>query len=345
MSFKKLYIELSNRCNLNCKMCYRCSWNEKPTDMDEKTLDKIYFEVKDMVLNEIVLGGIGEPTFSPLINKALKLFSNFNITLTTNGTLLNNELKKLIVDNVSKLVVSIDGLEDRYEDIRGFDLKSVICNIEDIVSMKKEQNKENPYIVIQFVASRDNIEDIFNVLDIASYLNAYQVIISHVIPQTEDYKDKILYTRYENKFMKDLFEKLRIYSFRKGLNLILPNVELKTERYCSFIEEDALVIGADGNVYPCYRFSHSTTEYVFGREKKVYKYSFGNINEKSIEDIYESIEYKNFRMRIYNNRYPSCIDCDLVDGCDMVKTSEYDCYTIKPSCADCLWARKFAICP
>lgn len=49
--------------------------------------------------------------------------------------------------------------------------------------------------------------------------------------------------------------------------------------------------------------------------------------------------------RVYNNRYPSCLDCDLVDGCDFVRTSEYDCYAIKPSCADCLWSRRFAICP
>ena len=345
MSFKKLYIELTDKCNLNCKMCYRRSWAEKPKDMEKKVLYKIHSEVVNKKLNEIVLGGIGEPTYSPLIYDAISLFSSFNLTITTNGTLLDDKLKSLIVDNVNKIVVSIDGLEDKYKDIRGFNLKEVLENLKDIYLIKRKNNKEYPHVVIQFVASKDNIEDIFSVLDIAETVSAYQVIISNVIPQTEDYKDKILYTRYENKFLKDLFERLRIHSFRKGINLTLPNIELKTERYCNFIEEEAVVVGSDGYVYPCYRFSHTTTEYVFGREKKVFKHSFGNILEKSLDDIYESNEYKNFRARVYNNRYPSCLDCDLVDGCDFVRTSEYDCYAIKPSCADCLWSRRFAICP
>lgn len=345
VGLEKLYIELTDKCNLNCKMCYRRSWSEIPRDMDIEILRRIYDEVRDKNLKEVILGGIGEPTFSHLIYDAINLFSNFNLTITTNGTILNEKLKELIVDYVDKLVVSIDGFEDKYEDIRGFNLNSVVNNIKDINNLKTKRKKEKPYIVIQFVATKDNIDDIFKVLDLANELNAFQIIISNVIPQTDDYKDKILYTKYENNEMKTLFERLRIYSFRRGLNLMLPNVELKTERYCPFIEENAIVIGADGGVYPCYRFSHSINEYIFEKEKKVSKYSFGSIYERRIEDIYESSDYQNFKMRVFNNRYPSCLDCDLVDGCDIVKTSDYDCYTNKPSCADCLWSRKIAICP
>lgn len=67
--------------------------------------------------------------------------------------------------------------------------------------------------------------------------------------------------------------------------------------------------------------------------------------ENSLEDIWNSKAYSQFRKTIYYNLYPSCIDCDLVEGCDMVKSTEVDCYGISPSCADCLWARKFVICP
>jgi Predicted Fe-S oxidoreductases len=116
VSFKKLYIELTDKCNLNCKMCYRRSWAEKPKDMEKKVLYKIHSEVVNKKLNEIVLGGIGEPTYSPLIYDAISLFSSFNLTITTNGTLLDDKLKSLIVDNVNKIVVSIDGLEDKYKD-------------------------------------------------------------------------------------------------------------------------------------------------------------------------------------------------------------------------------------
>jgi MoaA/NifB/PqqE/SkfB family radical SAM enzyme len=75
---------------------------------------------------------------------------------------------------------------------------------------------------------------------------------------------------------------------------------------------------------------------VFKREKTVMKHSFGNLNENSIMDIWNSNEYSKFRDIVHNNQYPSCIDCDLVDGCDLVKDTITDCYTAAPSCADCL---------
>ena len=125
----------------------------------------------------------------------------------------------------------------------------------------------------------------------------------------------------------------------------MPNIELKTERRCNFIDGEAVVISATGNVTSCYRFLYDTIEYVFGRKKEVKKFSFGNIKDYSISEIYDSPRFKNFRKTIYNNLFPSCTDCDLVDGCDFVKTSEADCYTITPSCADCVWNRKFTICP
>lgn len=62
-------------------------------------------------------------------------------------------------------------------------------------------------------------------------------------------------------------------------------------------------------------------------------------------NIWNSLEYSNFRGRITNNLYPSCIDCDLVDGCDYAKNEKVDCYALSPSCGDCLWSRQFATCP
>lgn len=344
MSYKKVYIELTNRCNLNCSICYRRSWHEKPQDMEDEMILSIYEETKGRDV-EIVLGGIGEPTCSPNIYKAIELFKNHKLTLTTNGTLLDEKLRAFIIGKVDKLVVSIDGCDEKFHEIRGFDIGKLIDNLHALNVLKTINKTDIPQLVIEFVASKDNIDGVFGVIDLASELNASNLIVSNLIPQNIEDSNQILYTRYENQAMKEYFHKIRIHSFKKGIIVTLPNIELKTERRCAFIDNDAIVISSDGNVAPCYRFLHDTTEYIFERKKEVKKFSFGNISNSSISDIYNSTQYKNFRSVIYNNLFPSCMDCDLVDGCDFIKTSEHDCNGMAPSCADCVWSRGFTICP
>lgn len=346
MSLKKLYLELTNRCNLECSICYRRSWNEKLQDMDIDLYRKVRNEAfESESMKTVVLGGIGEPTCSPLIGNALEDFARYDLTLTTNAVYLEQNLLNSIVKYAKLVMISIDGLYENFSKIRGAKLESVLENISRINDLKKKYGKNTPYIGIQFVISRDNIEDIFKLIDLANCLNVHILVLSNLLPQTGENAGKILYTRYENKEMKLLYKKILSYSNRKGVNIHFPNYELKTERRCSFIEEDAMFISVSGEAVPCYRLSHSYKEFVFGREKTVLIHSFGNAKDKSLKEIWESKEYESFRNMVGNNKYPSCIDCDLVEGCDMVKDTSTDCYAGSPSCADCLWSRKITICP
>ncbi len=346
MVIRKLYIELTNRCNLNCTICYRKSWSNTFADMSSDIFYKLWEDIRNCrQIKEIVLGGIGEPTFSPLICEAIEKLKEYHLTITTNGTLMDDELMDRMIKYVDVVTVSIDGLDKKFKDIRGAELSRVIDNLKKLNEVKEKQKSQRPIINIQFVASMDSMEDIFGVIDLASSLKSNTVLVSNLIPQSEKNANKILYKKYENKKMKDLFDRIRNYSFKRGISLIFPNCELKTERRCNFIDESTTFVCANGDVVPCYRFSHGYKEYIFGREKQVYKYSFGNVNEKALGEIWNSKEYVDFRRTVYNNLYPSCIDCDLVEGCDMAKDTEVDCYGVSPSCGDCLWARKFIICP
>lgn len=346
MSLKKIYLELTNKCNLNCTICYRQSWNEKTSDMESALFQKIKSEIRSMEsIKSVVLGGIGEPTCAPLLGEALETLGNYDLTLTTNGVKMDPPLLSSIGKWVNLLMISVDGLYENFSKIRGIDLDNVLHNIKQINECKAKAGSSTPVLGIQFVITKDNVDDIFNLIDLASNLQVHLLVLSNLLPQTKENAAKILYTRYENKEVQSLFSKISNYSLRKGIQIILPNYELKTERRCNFVEDEATFISASGEVVPCYRLSHSYREYVFGREKTVIGHSFGNVNEKSLREIWENKEYTNFRYMVGNNRYPSCLDCDLAEGCDMVKDTSTDCYTGTPSCADCLWARKFTICP
>ncbi|HBP63527.1 MAG TPA: radical SAM protein, partial [Desulfosporosinus sp.] len=40
-SIERLYLELTNRCNLSCEMCYRQNWQEPLGDMSTEMLSTI----------------------------------------------------------------------------------------------------------------------------------------------------------------------------------------------------------------------------------------------------------------------------------------------------------------
>jgi len=343
---QKIYLELTDSCNLDCLICYRKSWNKPFIDMNNALFERLINQIEKMDdLKEIVLGGIGEPTSAPLFRRAVEQLKEKRLILTTNGIFPETDFPEILVPHVDEMIVSVDGGAEKFRELRGADLNLIIENLQKINTLKRERSSPTPEVNIQFVLSTDNRNEIWEVIDIAEAVNAENVIISNLLPQDEKTSGKILYTRYENPDIKEYFNRVRNYGLKKHTKITTPHCELKTERRCAFIENDAAYITATGDVVPCYRFSHDGTEYVFGRKKEISRHSFGSIDRQTLAEIWDSRSYTEFRRKVLYNLYPSCIDCDLVDGCDIINTSHEDCFGINPSCADCLWCRKLVLCP
>lgn len=343
---QKLYLELTAACNLDCTICYRRAWTELPGEMSASTFSGIVaFAGSSSSLRTIVLGGIGEPTSAPLFLEALSSFPGKDIIVTTNGIALGDSIIRALVAKAALVVFSVDGLEDVFHQIRGAELSSVIESIRKLRAIRTETGRVNPRIEFQFVLSAFNAEDLPGVVDLASDLGVAVVSVSHLLPQNAEGAQGILYGRHEKPGTRDLYERVRARAMRRGVNVLLPPLELKTERRCSFAEDDACFVDALGDVVPCYRFSHDGYEFVFGREKRVLKHSFGNLSRSTIESIWASKSYTAYRQTLLGNRYPSCPDCDLLEGCNMASDTSADCWSDSPSCSDCLWARGFMRCP
>ena len=343
---RKLYLELTDRCNLDCSFCYRRGWELPAVDMSPEMVARLLRDLESVEgLEKIVLGGIGEPTYHPRFAEIVRQLSGTSLHLTTNGTLLHRANRELLIRHMDAVTVSVDGGPESYMRLRGTDLDRVTGNLEALEREKKAAGSVTPKLEIQFVANTDNIGDIFRVVDLAVRLNASRVILSNLLPQSEDYRDKIVYTRCETPEGRSLINRIQSHALHRGMNIALPPLWLKTERFCRFVEDVAAYITADGHVVPCYRFSHNCREYVFGREKTVSRYSFGALQEESLLSIWNSDRYRRFRYRIHANRYPSCLDCDFEQGCDIPVKLEEDCLGHAPNCSDCLWARRLVVCP
>ena len=107
-------LELVNRCDLQCVMCYQGFRNDaKKSVLDKNLLDKIFNEFKQKKLNSLMLA-VSEPllykNIADILNRA-KDAEIMDIFLVTNGTLLNEKNSKILLNSpLTRLYVSVDVL-------------------------------------------------------------------------------------------------------------------------------------------------------------------------------------------------------------------------------------------
>jgi uncharacterized protein len=152
-------INVTNKCNLNCKYCFEHSKNAGI--MDSKTaidiLDKSYKDIPKAIGTFTVNIFGGEPLLNWNCIKDLIDYSNekkYNVKfgITTNLTILTDEMIRYFDDNEVMLLVSIDGLKKVHDKNR--------CNSYDIV--KNNINKLIRKNLALFIEARMTIlpEDI-----------------------------------------------------------------------------------------------------------------------------------------------------------------------------------------
>lgn len=130
--FKQIYIEITNICNLNCSFCPKNSRPKKFMTVEE--FDKITNEISPLT-NIICLHLMGEPLLHPNIKEIFEIANrkNLNVYLTTNGTLIKQNLDLLKTGVAKRISVSLHSYEanENYNFLDDY-LESVISSCKDI---------------------------------------------------------------------------------------------------------------------------------------------------------------------------------------------------------------------
>ncbi|WP_297504485.1 tungsten cofactor oxidoreductase radical SAM maturase, partial [Thermococcus sp.] len=308
---KYLYIEITNRCNLRCEMCFKQYWEDPEGDMDWELFLKILDDAEELPdLEMIYFGGIGEPTVHPRFMDMVREVKRrgFALGISTNGFLLTDKrIRELVELGVDLMYFSVDSVPTQPVDIGHIKPDYTGSRIRKIQEVKKELGKDVPHIGVEVVVTKENYNELVDVAHYVGSLGADTLLISNLLPITKEHAEMIVYDGSID--MTPIVNKLQ--SIYHGYLHRIAEFSLRTERHCEFIEKKVAVIRWDGEVAPCYRFLHTYPEIVFGREKKVYAYSFGNVREKSLAEIWTSRDYSWFRFTVQNALYPSCTDCPL----------------------------------
>ncbi len=349
-NLRKLYIEPTNRCNLQCRTCIRNVWSDPPAHMDMALFHTLIEQTAALPhLERVIFSGLGEPLTHPHILDMIHLVRQrgLAVTLGSNGLLMDRAMSRELVRlGVDRLIISLDGVQpETYAGVRGAAMAQVLEHIRYLNEAKQELAALTPALGIEFVALRSNVAELPHLAGLAARLGAARVLVSNVLAYTAEMRQETLYG-YEPRRPFDAGSwPVNAGAWVMWGTLDLPRMHWGAEQHCRFVHDRAAMIAPDGGVSPCYALAHHYEYFAIdGRRKQVSRYVLGHIQQHSLADIWTSEEYCRFRNAVRDFRFPSCPDCDLRETCDLRERNE-GCWSWNPSCSDCLWAQDIIRCP
>jgi MoaA/NifB/PqqE/SkfB family radical SAM enzyme len=366
-SLARIYVEPTNRCNLDCSTCMRNVWKEPLGNMTHATYERIIQSAKEFIpIPMIFFGGFGEPLAHPnIIEMILEAKAlGAEVELITNGILLDkNMAERIISSGLNRIWISIDGATPQsYKDVRlGDALPQVLDNLMQLRLLKTKQGRDHPRVGIAFVAMKQNIGDLPAIIRIGNRVGADHFSISNVLPHTEELRNQVLFSHSMNdgdlqpsqwspvisipridmnhemiQKMEELYKTPAILEFadqefKMGINT------------CPFIRKGSVSVRWDGAVSPCLSLLHTHESYLDDHIRKSLAYQVGDINRDSLLQIWNSPEYVNLRERLIKFDFSPCTFCN---SCYMADENLEDCFgNSQPACGGCLWAQGFIQCP
>lgn len=117
--FTRIYVEITNYCNLSCSFCSIDKRNKREMSVDE--FRDIVLKIKDYIEN-IYLHVKGEPLLHSHLDEILSVCdeNNLNVKITTNGTLLSKKKDILLKHKIMQINVSLhseNNMKNYFEEV------------------------------------------------------------------------------------------------------------------------------------------------------------------------------------------------------------------------------------
>lgn len=180
---ESLHIELTTRCPLRCPQCYK--GHGKATDLPWSRLREVIAQADDMQVFQMALGG-GEPMTYPHLLEAVEEIAGrgMSCSITTSGAgLTRKALARLMAAGLDHVQVSLNGST---APIHSFSREGFETGVEALRMLMDAGLSHG----VNWVARRDNVEDVPAVISLAKGFEAGNINILRYKPSpAEAYED------------------------------------------------------------------------------------------------------------------------------------------------------------
>ncbi len=275
-----LSIEVSSVCNLKCPQCPTGMGyikNRKNKYLSTLNFKKIISQFNGRISN-LILYFQGEPFMNNQFIDIIKVAHHHKIytQTSTNAQLINKKLAEQIVKSgLNRIIISIDGSkQESYEKYRvGAQIEKCTNAIIYINYYKKLYNLHHPKIETQMLIFKHNENEIRD----------FQLLSKSLKVDKCTLKTAQIYNVNDNK---DIIPSINRYSRYKLSNGKWVNKTQHKNR-CWRIWNGA-VINVDGEMLPCCYDKNST-------------YSYGNVFENNIAELWNNTKAHEFRQQVLTN--------------------------------------------
>lgn len=253
---RRLVLEMTNRCNLNCVMCGRNAADFRPTQFETAWLE--YFAPVTDLVEEVTLMGWGEPTVHPdfvhflswAMEKGLRKY------FCTNGMRLEQLTPALFEYHVDIMAVSLDGAEAEMNTRirRGSDFGRIIRSLENINRLRADRGLDYPYNNFVFTAMKQNLHQLPAMVRLAGDIGVDEVKAVFLTAFDASMEEQSLF--YDMDRVRDVFAEAQEEAERLGVALKLPHLRGEDpagdlpHKTCYAGWRD-FFLGSDGYVRPC----------------------------------------------------------------------------------------------
>ena len=304
-----IQVEVSSLCNAACpycvQACYKDQWKGGLMDMETFERLKPGFSMANLVF----LQGWGEPLLHPKFWQMVQMVksSGVKVGFTTNGTRLDEEnLSKLLDSGLDIMGVSLTGIApDTHERFRkGCDLAHLGASLRKLKEMKQGRQDKGPSVHIAYMLLRSNRHELAQLPVLAAEWGVSQIVVSHLnlIGSEVMQKESLLAHPELLPEVGVSLQRTKEQAAEEGIGLHYHTTEL--ENPCPLCTENVLrtcFVSYRGDVSPCVMTNLSVKDgaapinYFKDQAYSQENYIFGNINEHTLQEIWNSPKASEFR--------------------------------------------------
>jgi radical SAM protein with 4Fe4S-binding SPASM domain len=263
--FQKIYFEIGNICNLQCTFCPVVDREKFRVSLQEA---KVTLEKIRSFTNRVCFHLMGEPLAHPEFSALVEIAQDVNtpLEITTNGTLLNEQnMKALLNPIVAQVNFSLQSFEDNFPSANASTYLSTILKFCDRAIAERPDLYINLRLWNQPEGANEDLENekILQSLESHFHLTINRRIDAR-LKKSKKIKDRI-YIHYDTRFQ-------------------WPDLNSKSygEKGSCYGTRSHIGIHADGTVVPC----------CLDKEAKI---PLGNIKESSLTSILESERFQKIK--------------------------------------------------